>query len=434
MTPSTETEVRRHLALWADVDVPPLPDLAGIEREGRARAARRRRWAAGAVAAAVAIVVLVSGFVAFRPGDGPPDPAPPVDSPPSPTPPTPPKSQSAQTWVDAAGVATYDGSNWSVPDPLTAARDGWRAVVTEHLDPQGGHLQRFESAPFGSAFEWPVEGSLYPVSGRIGVIVDGDEPNLFDGCRYLTRGPKPSNGSVSCGTERFRAPDGEPATISRWGRRCGAYEGGGPAPASCGDYEVAVAVERRDGLIGYVDVNGRGTPDFNPFTPAAMAAAAADPRLTLPERAFAVPTDQDVASVVEDHFPRYRREDQAFDVPDHPGLGQTWGRLGRLRLHVTVQPAGRPPACGRSYLVTCVERHVFGADDPTTVFIGAWDENHWASCCPNNSRATRRGFVYVGPRHTVILWEGLVVRADEDPVGAQLDQRLIDLALDPRLQ
>jgi hypothetical protein len=42
--------------------------------------------------------------------------------------------------------------------------------------------------------------------------------------------------------------------------------------------------------------------------------------------------------------------------------------------------------------------------------------------------------VYVGPRHTVVVGESLVVKADAEPVGAALDQRVIDLLLDPRLQ
>ena len=69
-----------------------------------------------------------------------------------------------------------------------------------------------------------------------------------------------------------------------------------------------------------------------------------------------------------------------------------------------------------------------------TVFVGAWDEEHWADCCPKNSRATSRVFVYVGPRHTVVISEALVVKADEEAVGAELDQRVIDFMLDPRLQ
>ena len=51
-----------------------------------------------------------------------------------------------------------------------------------------------------------------------------------------------------------------------------------------------------------------------------------------------------------------------------------------------------------------------------------------------NSRATSRVLVYVGPRHTVVVWQSQVVKAKEQPVSADLDQRLIDLALDPRLQ
>ena len=101
---------------------------------------------------------------------------------------------------------------------------------------------------------------------------------------------------------------------------------------------------------------------------------------------------------------------------------------------MSVRPAGDEPTCGRSWLLDCVERRVYGAEDPTTVFVGAWDEEDWADCCPRNSRADSRQFVYVGPRHTVVVWETMVVRADEPPLSAALDQRLIDLALDPRLQ
>lgn len=90
--------------------------------------------------------------------------------------------------------------------------------------------------------------------------------------------------------------------------------------------------------------------------------------------------------------------------------------------------------CGRSWLVHCVERRVYGADDPTTVFVGAWDEHDWADCCPRNSRFFSRQFVYVGPRHTVVAWVTRIVRGHEDGIGAELDQRVIELLLDPRLQ
>ena len=94
----------------------------------------------------------------------------------------------------------------------------------------------------------------------------------------------------------------------------------------------------------------------------------------------------------------------------------------------------RPPTCGRRRLVECVERRVFGADDPTTVFVGAWDGEDRTFCCPRELPGRRRGYVYVGPRHTVVVSESMIVRADEEPISADLDQRLIDLALDPRLQ
>ena len=169
----------------------------------------------------------------------------------------------------------------------------------------------------------------------MGLIVDRTALNPFDGCRYLMAGPEPSNGTESCSAERFAGPDGERARISRYQRLCGSWDPGregddarpgpGSTYATCGDFRVAVAVERRDGLIGYVVVDGRGTPDFNPFTPAAMAAVAADPRLTLPESAFAVPSDQAVASVMVDHVPGYRAGAQDPFATEHPGYAQAWG-------------------------------------------------------------------------------------------------------------
>ena len=384
----------------------------------------------------------------LRPSTAPPPlggPSPSSVSPIGPSP-TPTKSQSPKTWADTSVAATHDGKGWQVPDPLKASRDAWLAVAAEHLDPTGD-LEAVDSTPRGIHLEWPAEGSDYAATtaaasayatyGRLGLLVDPGDPNpLDDGCGYLLAQHEGApDDQVSCHTERFEGPGGERARVSSWERRCGAYEGGVTAPATCGDYVVAVAVERRDGLIGFVVVDGRGTPDFNPLTPDAMAAAAADPRLTLPERAFAVPSDQAMVSVVEDHFPRYRPAyDRQLPAWDHPGYAHTSGQLGALQLYVQVWPAGGSPACGRGYLIECVERRVFGADDPTTVFVGAWDEEDWASCCPRNSRADDRTFVYVGPRHTVVVSELLIVEADEDPISAALDQRLIDLALDPQLQ
>jgi hypothetical protein len=140
-----------------------------------------------------------------------------------------------------------------------------------------------------------------------------------------------------------------------------------------------------------------------------------------------------VASVLAEHDPGLRSEDATSSLPDLAGYSSAWGKLGRLGFSVSVRPAGRTPRCGRTWLVDCVERHVFGAGDPTTVSVGAWEEKHWASY-PKNSRADTRRLVYVGPRNTVVVGESMVVRADEELLSADLDQRSIDLALDPRLQ
>jgi hypothetical protein len=418
-------------------DVPVYGDLdQAIEQADRER--RHRYGAVAGLTAAAAVLAVIAGIVAVSHDT---DTAPPTS--PSPTA-TVVKSQSPKTWTDTRVAATNGGRGWRVPDPLEAARKAWFPVVAEHLDPQGGHLEPFDGLAWGGEFtREPVEGSIYSTSGRVGLIVDRSALDPFDGCRYLRKGPERPNGTVSCSAERIAGPGGERGRISRYQRLCGSWDPGregddarpgpGATYATCGDFRVAVAVERRDGAIGFVVVDGRGTHDFNPFTPAAMAAVAADPRLSLPESAFAVPSDRTVESVLVDHFPDYRAG-RDFFATEHPGYGQAGGSLGRLGLGVQVWPAGGPPTCGRSWVTECVERRVFGADDPTTVFVGTWDEKDWADCCPKNSRATSREFVYVGPRHTVVVSEGLVVKAGEEAVGADLDQRLIDLALDPRLQ
>jgi len=407
-------EIVEYVPMYGDLD-------RAIEQAERDR--RHRYGVVAGLAAVAAVVVVIVGMLAVtRDGSDSHQPVRPV---PTPTPTTR-KSQSPHTWVDTAVPAT-DGYEWDVPDPLKAVRDEWFAVVADHLDPEAEHLELDdESGPWGATWGWPGEGSEYSSGGRLGLMIDRGQLNLLDdGCGYLlaTQGNSYPDVQPSCSTERFTRPSGERARISSYwaGSSC------------CGDYFVAVAVERRDGLIGYVVVDGRGTPDNNPVTRDAMAGAAADPRLTLPETAYAVPSSQAVVSVVEDHFPGYRdSRDKALS--DYPGLARAQGQLGRLGFSVSVWPAGGTPACGRGSLIECVERRVFGADDPTTVFVGSWDVDYRASCCPKNTRATSREFVYLGPRHTVVVSEFLWVNGDEEPVSADLDQRLIDLALDPRLQ
>jgi hypothetical protein len=417
-------------------DVPAYGDLdraiAEVDRERR----HRHGMVFGLVAAA-AVLVLIAGIVAVSRDT---DTAPPISPTPTPVTPTPTQaqSQSPETWADTSVAATSEGKGWAVPDPLMGVRASWFPVVAEHLDPTGQHLEPLDGGFGASEFAWPTDVGTVDTSGRITLIAGRDDLNPFDdGCRYLRANQilryaqaDPTAEQVPCSAERFTAPGGEPARIVGWGRPCGAYE---PFSVSCGVYVVGVAVERSDGQLGYVLVEGRGTPDSNPFPRDAMAAAAADPGLTLPESALAVPSDGAVVSVVEDHFPRYRGEPSPSPA-EHPGYAQMFGNLGRLGLGVQVWPAGPTPACGRRWLVECVERRVYGADDPTTVFVGAWDEVDWADCCPRNSTAYARQFVYVGPRNTVLVSLTRIVPEDEDGIGAELDQRVIDLLLDPRLQ
>ena len=89
MTAPIENELRRHLAEWAEVDIPPVPDLSVVQRESRTRAARRHAWTAAAIAAAAVVILIVSVTLAIGPGRGRVEPAPPVDPTPSlPEPPT----------------------------------------------------------------------------------------------------------------------------------------------------------------------------------------------------------------------------------------------------------------------------------------------------------------------------------------------------------
>ena len=418
-----DLDVLSRLVDYHDHIAPPKVPVADDVQRGRRRVRRNRTLATGAVAAGLAGVVLAASLVTG------------LDrSLPEPADPTPTPTPSAQTWVDTA-VDAKDGYGWAVPDPLQAARKRWFGVAADHLDPTGEHFDSRGqvTSALVEEFTWREPGSLYSVSGRLGLVLDRGALDPLDGCRYLLKGPRPSNGTESCTEARLEGPHGENGRIARWGRRCGAYEGPGPAPAICGDYRVVVALERRDGLIGYVEAEGRGTPDFVPFGPAAMAAAATDPRMGLPESAFGVLSDRALESIVVEHFPDYRPGPDPT-VTEPLGYARAWGHLGRRVLGVQVRSAGGAPTCGRRWLVECVQRRVFGSDDPTTVFVGAWDEADWADCCPRNSRATSREFVYVGPRHTVIVRESLVVGADEQAVDADLDQRVIDLLLDPRLQ
>ena len=406
-------------------DVPVYGDLdraiARAERERR----RRNRVVAGLAAAAAVGAVIIGMLAVARDTDT----APPISPSPSPTPS---KTQSPQTWVDAT-MTPVEGVGWLVPNPVDALRDGWFQIVADHLNPSPRHAEWTSELP-GEGFELPGEGSPFSTGGTIGVMdADGAEGLLADGCAYL----HPISGdhrNESCRTEQIVGPNGERVHVTSFQSLCTTWDAESAAPGvfykNCGDYDVTVVAERGDGRIGYVDVQGRDYVEAMPFALTDVAAAAADPRLTLPDAAYDLPSDQTVASVVADHFPTWREHTDVQRIPlREPGRAFAYGKLAPFNLSVEVRLAGGDPVCGRSSLVECVERRRFGADDPATVFVGAWDIHEWA-----DSRVFTREIVYVGPHHTVTVSVGRIVKEHADGIGAELDQRVIDLVLDPRLQ
>jgi hypothetical protein len=411
-------------------DVPAYGDLdraiAQAERERR----RRYRVLAGLAAAAAVVAVAVGMLAVTRDTDT----APPV----SPTPiiptPTPPRTQSPQTWVDTAMTPTK-GNGWVVPNPLDAVRDGWFEIVADHLHPSPRHAELGQGA-----FELPDEGSLYSAGGRIGVMeASRAEELLVDGCAYLHPTPDPDR-DESCHTQHTRGPNGEPVHVTSFQSLCTSWDADSAAPGvyykNCGDYDVTVVVERDDGRVGYIDVQGRDYAEAMPFAPGDLVAAAADPRLALPDAAYDVPSNQAVASVVADHFPAWRADgdQQVIPLPEL-GYASASGKLAPFTVGVVVRPAGGAPTCGKDpWTRSCTERRVYGADDPTIVYVHARDDDEWADCCPRNTRAVSRTFVYVGPRHTVVVSESRLIPDGERTIGTELDQALIDLALDPRFQ
>ena len=413
-------------------DVPVYGDLdRAIEEADRER--RHRYGVVAALAAAAAVVVVIAGIVAVSRDTGT---APPVTPSPTPATPSPPpaKSQSPRTWVDTAMTPTK-GNGWVVPNPLDAVRDGWFRIVADHLHPSPRHAEWGQGA-----FELPGEGSLYSAGGEIGVMeASGAEGLLANGCAYLHPTPNPDR-DESCHTKHTRGPHGEPVHVTSFQSLCTTWDADSAAPGvyykNCGDYDVTVVVERNDGRTGYIDVQGRDYVEAMPFALADLVAAAADPRLALPDAAYDVPSNQTVASVVADHFPTWRADgdQQVIPLPEL-GYASASGKLAPFTVGVVVRPAGGAPTCGEDpWTRSCTERRVYGADDPTIVYVHARDDDEWADCCPRNTRAVSRTFVYVGPRHTVVVSESRLIPDGERTIGAELDQALIDLALDPRLQ
>ena len=403
-------------------DVPAYGDLdraiAQAERE------RRRRYGvvAGLAAAAAVVAVIVGMLAATRDTD----PAPPISPSPSPTPT---KTQGPDTWVDTAITPTKRGGSDLPRNPLDAVRDGWFQIAADHLRPSP------RSYAWPGTFELPQEGTDLSTTGQISVMDARHVAGLLaDGCAYL----HPIAGDhrkESCRTKQIVGPNGELVHVTSFQSLCTTWDADSAAPGvyykNCGDYDVTVVAERGDGRIGYVDVRGRDYVEAMPFALADLAAAAVDPRLTLPDSAYEVPSDRAVASILADHVPGYLPDDTPVSpLARQPGDARADGKLGLLGLSVYVVPAGEAPTCGRvGKLIECFERRVFGADDPTTVYVTARWVTDWGCCTYNN-----REFVYVGPHNTVVVSEGAHVKDGGEPISGDLDQTLIDLALDPRLQ
>lgn len=233
-------------------------------------------------------------------------------------------------------------------------------------------------------------------------------------------------GEPGCRQDRFIGPHGEDAWLlePRDPKRLPCAE------VVCADKVAMVLVKRADGTLGYVTAFSKGASDVRPFPRDLMARAAADPRFTLPARAFWVPPPSTVTRVIRDHFENFHPDDgQASAL----GSADTWGRVGTRAsstdddpvLYVRVVPAGPDPQCGRSGLGRCVARQVYGADDPTTVYVGRWCSDYTCSF----------ELVHVGSRNTVVVGSGLPLRGlDNERWTVRQVRRLIDLVLDPRLK
>ena len=383
---------------------PAYDDLVAVSRKRR-----RRSLTSGAAAVAAAVVVVTIAVIGSNGGGARPQPAP-VPQPPTSTPrPEPTRTSSSETWVDTDVASAAGGLGWAVPDPLQSTREGWFSVLSDHFDPNG---ERFTPDGYGGFIvEIPGPGGFVEY-GNAGVLFDrGDGRTLAEGCQHFVSGLP----GEPCSRKRLAGPHGERAWVYQ--RPCCGYIDVSPTPMS-DDYGATVAVERDDGTIGYVEEHWRGGPDANPYDLDDLAAAAVDPRLTLPDEAFVVPRSSTVTTVVLDHLPRYRADAQWADAL---GVGTATGQLDDRRLSVTVTPAGGAPRCGRLAVRSCVERRVFGADDPTTVYVGHWDISE-------PPYPPEWELVHVGPLHTV------VVKATRTSLGTHLQETLIDILLDPRLQ
>lgn len=311
---------------------------------------------------------------------------------------TPARWQSPDTWVDTELTPTRGELGLTVPDPLGPIRDAWSEAIAEHLDPAVEHLEYTQQI-----WQHVELTAVRPATwGTFGVMVDDGGGLLMEhGCRLIVwRWAEKRSG---CRQRRLSGPHGEDAWVMQMPVDV--------SPRPTVNPSALVMVERVNGTFGYLEGYWFGGPDANPLPLDVMVEAAADPRLRLPAKAFGVPRNSTVAAVVHDHVGSFRTD---LVRVSELGIGEVKTPGDFPWLSVRVVPAGRIPTCGARSLRSCVARQVYGADDPTTVYVGKW--------------RTFMQFVYVGPKNTVSVYYADRAR------GANLQRRMIDLLLDPRLQ
>ncbi|WP_183099065.1 hypothetical protein [Nocardioides pelophilus] len=281
------------------------------------------------------------------------------------------KSQSPATWVDTKIKPRINDDGWAMADPLRSARDAWYDVVAAHLD-QAGELVK------GRRLVWQLESTWRHRNWwvEVGILVDDGDGQVMEHVCPLSAWSPPPAESPDCRQDRLVGPHGEDAWLIV-PRRSEGPDGCRASPI-CAKHVALVVVERADGTFGHVTAFGHGRKDADPFPLDLMAEAAADPRLTLPPTAFRVPLTGDVVEVVREHFGSFRRTDTKASPL---GIAGTDGHLAipatpfdkyTAHLSVTVTPAGRAPRCGKWGLRSCVARQIYGASDPTTVYLGEW--------------------------------------------------------------
>lgn len=363
----------------ADRIVPPdVPVFEDLDR-GRRRVRRHR----ASVAASLATAAVVGGVAWLAvPFDGAGDGAPADD------PTSTPSIDPAPVDRELRLVPPPRGDVWE-PDNLETLL-AWRAVLAEHLDPGGTHLEK------------------RPSNEQTGGGESADSRSLGTKLSWTTPGQQ-GMGKVQISVAS--APDATYSWCEDPGWTCRAATAPGGLPARLGtDGSVReVTVTHEDGTIVMLTVdalfgNNSTVPvDDIALTEAQLLAAAADPRLALPEE-IAQDAIFEPAAIPARLLERTAREllitDAArFQVEEGSAAGYVYGAVrqggkphGDLMLSVDPVASTTPKICQRDVFTRCVERTV----DGKRVFIG------WLDPAVNDG-AGGWNVEYVGPTHVTFV-------------------------------